>query len=387
MDKFRKHIKESFFNPIFHFLPLLMFLVVDDFFGILSAWEISLPFALVLLVYTYFVYNRIFTWHLIGTLIFVAASLITAIETLLPQPPLSNEIIFESVVLLFFAIFLIFRSHIQKVVQQLMSNLIPMTNNFEELYRVIWTFGLVLFLYVSAFLVIQTTDNSQTEFYHQLLQLIYLGILLFLVAYEILRVQMVRSRLIREEWLPIVNNQGKIVGSIQHNISLNDEKKYQHPVVRILFVDKGMILLNKQTDENGKSSDLWDSTISAHVVMEESIEQCVDRIVKKKLDIEDFKYMFLSNYTVDCKNEIHYSFLFVSCMMSEFKLSERFVEQAKWWTQPQIEDNINAGIFTDSFKIEYDLLKRSGLLETGKCECNCRLKQVIYNQSNGTKKE
>ena len=198
---------------------------------------------------------------------------------------------------------------------------------------------------------------------------------------------MVRSKLIREEWLPIVNNQGKIIGSIQHTISLNDEKNYQHPVVRILFVDKGMILLNKKTDTNGKITDMWDSTLAAHVVMEETIEQCVARTVKKKLDIDDFKYMFLSNYMVDCKNEIQYSFLFISCMMSDFKLSDRFVQQAKWWTQSQIEENLTTGIFTDSFKTEYDLLKRSGLLETGKCECNCRLKQVIYNQSNGTKKE
>jgi isopentenyldiphosphate isomerase len=386
MDKFRKHIKESFFNPVFHFLPLLIFLVVDDFFGITLAWEISFPFALVLLIYTYFAYNRIFTWHLIGTIIFVAASLIAAVETLLSYPFINHEIVYESVVLTFFTVFVIFRSLIQKIVQKLMSNLIPMTNNFEELYRAIWTLGLVLVFYVSGFLIIQAI-GVQVHIYQQFLRSIFLGIMFFLVAYEILRVQLIRSKLIREEWLPIVNNQGKIIGSIQHNISLNDEKKYQHPVVRILFVDRGMILLNKKMDENAKSSDLWDSTISAHVVMEESIEQCVARTVKKKLDIDDFKYMFLSNYTVDYQTEIQYSFLFVSCLMSEFKLSERFVEQAKWWTQSQIEENLTSGIFTESFKIEYDLLKRSGLLETGKCECNCRLKQVIYNQSNSTKKE
>lgn len=386
MDKFRKHIRESFFNPVFHFLPVLLFLVVDDFFGIKLAWEISFPFALILLIYTYFAFNRIFTWHLIGTLIFVAASLIAAVETMLPIPLINHEIIYETVVLSFFVVFLIFRSRIQLLVQNLLSGLIPMTNNFEELYRVIWIFGLVLFCYVSGFLIIQFT-GSQVKIYHQLLQSVYLGVLLFFIVYEILRVEIIRSRLLREEWLPVVNNQGKIIGSIQHTISLNDEKKYQHPVARILFVDKGMILLSRKADSYGKQTAFWDTTLSTHVVMEETIEQCVARTVKKKLDINDFKYMFLSNYTVECADEIQYSFLFVSCMISEYKLSERFQEEAKWWTQAQIEENLDAGIFTDSFKTEYDLLKRSGLLETGKCECNCRLKQVIYNQSNGTKKE
>ncbi|MEI6596172.1 MAG: hypothetical protein WCO28_11465 [Bacteroidota bacterium] len=386
MDKLRKHIKESFFNPILHFLPLLLFLVLDDYYGILLAWEVSFPFALLLLIYIYFVFNGIFTWHLIGTLIFVLASLIVAVETFIPVSFISHQIVYETVVLSFFIVFILFRKRIQKLVYKVMSNLIPMTNNFEELYRVIWSFALVFLIYITGFLIVQVLGQN-VETYHELLQSLSVAVLFFLSVYEILRVQIIRSKLIREEWLPIVNNLGKIVGSIQLHTSMNDEKKYQHPVIRILFVDKGMILLNKKQDENNLSADVWDSTISNHVVMEETIEQCVDRTVKQKLDIDNFKYMHLSTYTVECKKEIQHAFLFVSCMQSEYKVTELFIEQAKWWTQSQIEENLESGIFTDNFKIEYDLLKRGGLLETGKCECNCRLKQVIYNQSNGTKKE
>ena len=386
MDKLRKHIKESFFNPILHFLPLLLFVVLDDYYGILLAWEVSFPFALVLLIYIYFVFNGIFTWHLIGTLIFVLASLIVAVETFLPVSFISHQIVCETVVLSFFIVFILFRKRIQRLVSRVMSNLIPMTNNFEELYRVIWSFALVLFIYITGFLIVQIVGQN-VDTYQELLQSLSVAVLFFLSVYEILRVQIIRSKLIREEWLPIVNNQGKIVGSIQLHTSLNDEKKYQHPVIRILFVDKGMILLTKKQDENNPSSEVWDSTISNHVVMEETIEQCVDRTVKYKLDIDNFKYMHLSTYSVECKNEIQHAFLFVSCMQSEYKATDLFIEQAKWWTQSQIEENMESGIFTDKFKIEYDLLKRGGLLETGKCECNCRLKQVIYNQSNGTKKE
>ena len=385
MDKLRKHIKESFFNPILHFLPLLLFLVLDDFYGILLAWEVSIPFALILLVYIYFVFNRIFIWHLIGTLIFVLASLITASESFLPPMLISHDILFETVVLSFFSVFIVFRKRIQNLVSKVMPNLIPMTNNFEELYRVIWPFSLVLFIYISGFLIVQFYSHNAI-LYHQLLQTVTVAVLFFLSFYEILRVQIIRSKLITEEWIPIVNNQGRIIGSIQHNISINDEKKYQHPVIRVLFVDKGMILLNKKTEIDIKNSEIWDSTISNHIVMDESIEQCVNRTVNEKLNIENFKYMYLSTYKVECKKEIQHAFLFVSCMRSEFKLTDLFIEQAKWWTQSQIEENLESGIFTDNFKIEYDLLKRSGLLETGKCECNCRLKQVIYSQSNGIDK-
>ena len=378
MDKLRKHIKESFFNPVLHFLPLLVFLVVDDFFGIKLAWGISFPFTLILLAYIYFAFNRVFTWHLIFTLLFVFVSLIALTANFLPATFINHEIISESVVLLSLVTMILFRKQFQRYLSGALSSLIPMTNNFEELYRFLWPFAFVLLSYVSGYLIVFNLGQIGKPYY-EILQTLYVGMLFFMSVYEILRVQLIRSKLIREKWLPIVNNNGKIIGSIQQQTSLHDEKKYQHPVVRVLFVEKGMVLLNRKTDEKNKSLDLWDSAISNHVVMEETIEQCVERTVKEKLEIDNLKYMYLSTYTVECLNEIQYSFLFVSCLQTEFSL-KGMVENSKWWTKSQIEDNLKTGIFTKNFLLEYDLLKRSGLLETEKCNCNCVLKDTIYNQ-------
>ena len=386
MEKLRKHIKESFFNPIFHFLPLLLFLVVNDFFGMNVAWKVSFSFALILLIYVYFVYNRIFTWHLIFTLIFICVSTITAILTLLPQSLVSSQILDEIVVLSFLIVFVLFQKQIHKIVLRLMPNLIPMTNNFEELFRVIWAFLFVLLFYVASFLIVQFIGQNVKQ-YQQMLQYLYVGVLFFLSIYEILRVQIIRAKLIREEWWPIVNDQGKIIGSIQRLTSLNDEKKYMHPIVRVLIIDKGMILLQKRSIESLIFPGLWDTAVSNHLNMDETIEQCVERTAKEQYSLSNFKYMYLANYTIEVEKERHYAFLFVSCQENELKINTIFTEQLKWWTQQQIDENLNTGIFSDNFKVEYDLLKRSGLLETGKCECNCRLKEVIYQQSNDAKKE
>jgi hypothetical protein len=380
MEKLRKHIKESFFNPVLHFTPILLFLVVDDFLGMNVAWKVAFPFALILLMYVYFAFNRIFTWHLIFTFIFVASALIAACEDFLPAQSINHAIVYEIVLIAFFAVFLIFRRKIHALVLRLMSNLIPMTNNFEELYKVISAFLIVLVFYVASFEII-SYSGKDVKTLQQLLLYFYVGLLFFFSIYEILRIQLIRNKLIREEWWPIINNQGKIVGSIQQNTSLNDQRKYQHPVVRLLFIDKGMIFLVKKSEESLDAADLWDSTISKHVRMDETIEKSIENIVEERYNISNFKYMYLSNYTMECKSEIQYAFLFVSCLQTEFKLANQPDEQSKWWTQSQIEENFQTGIFSENFKIEYDLLQRSGLLETGKCECNCRLKEVIYNQS------
>ena len=380
MQTLRKQIKESFFNPVLHLLPLLIFLVVDDFFGMTMGWKISFPIALGLLVYMYFVYHRIFTWHLIFTILFFAVGIIASLETLLPIRLVSNALVYEIVVLSSLLFLLVFRKQIQKVISGIISNLIPMSNNFNELYRVIWALFAVLSFYVVACLVVSAVIRDNAV-YLLVMQYVYVGVIVFLSLYELLRVQMIRSKLIKEEWWPIVSNQGKIIGSIQHMTSLNDEHKYTHPVIRVLLIDKGMVLLKKRPFDDSESPDMWDSSISSHVKMGETIEKCVERSAEEKYELNNFRFMYLSNYTVEGKNEYQYAFLFVSCLQAEYKMNTASNEQTKWWTQRQIEDNLKDGIFSDNFKQEFDLLQRSGLLETGKCECSCKMRDIIYQQT------
>ncbi|NDP22975.1 MAG: NUDIX domain-containing protein [Paludibacter sp.] len=256
-----------------------------------------------------------------------------------------------------------------------------MTNNFDEIFRFIKIIFVVLVLFVTIHLSLNYSQPKNSEVLLKMLQYVYMSVLVFLIVSEILRVQIVRAKLLNEEWWPIVSDQGKIIGSIQHLTSLSDKNKYIHPVVRVMIIDKGMILLQKRTVNNIVDSGMWDTSISNHVKTGENIEQCVDRTSKEHYSLEGFKYMHLSNYTLEVSNEFQYVFLFVSCQLIDLTPNLKFIDQAKWWTQQQIEENLQSGIFPENFKIEYDLLKRSGLLETGKCECSCRLKETIYNQA------
>jgi len=386
MEKLRKQIRESFFNPILHFLPLIIFLVVDDFYGMSVAWKISFPVAFVLLFYVYFKYSRIFNWHLVFTLMFIIVSIIASLEIFFNVPYINHNIACELAILPFLLIFLLFRKKIKIIFQNIVSNLIPITNNFEELYKVILAFFLILISYVTAFLLFQFVVNDALPF-QTMLQYLYFGVIIFFVVYEVLRVKIIRSKLLKEEWWPIVTSQGKIIGSTHHLTSLNDDKKYMHPIVRVLIIEKAMILMQKGSEDDFVNPGLWDTIITNHVKIGETIEQCVDRTAVTRYSLVDFKYMHLANYTLEVEKEKHYAFLFVGCQQAEIKINSIQKIQLKWWTQQQVEENLESGIFTDNFKIEFDLLRRSGLLETGKCACNCRLREIIYNQPSALKKE
>jgi isopentenyldiphosphate isomerase len=385
MIKLRKEIKESFFNPVLHFLPLLLFMVVDEFWGMDIAWKVAFPVAFGIVIYVYFRYNQIFIWNLVFTFMFMGIGVFASLAPLLPLPLVFQGAEDKLVVLAFVIVFLFFRKQIQHIILQIMPRLIPMSNNFSELYRAFWVMFFVLLSYISSNLLLRLFALVNYSLYFQLLQGIFIAIICVLSIFEVIRVHIIRSKLVREEWWPIVTKQGKIIGSIQHLISLSDEKKYMHPIVRVLLIDKGMIFMQKRSAEDLIFPGFWDTAISNHVRVGETIEQCIDRTTEERYALKGVKYMYLSNYTNETPKEHQYAFLFVSCQLTEINPNPTFIELTKWWTQQQIEENLDKAIFTENFKIEYDLLQRSGLLETGKCQCNCKLKEVIYQQPSAVK--
>jgi len=385
MIKLKKEIKESFFNPVLHFLPLLLFMVVDELWGMDIAWKVAFPIAFGIVIYIYYRYNQIFIWNLVFTFMFMGIGIFASLAPLLPLPLVFQGAEDKLVVLAFVIVFLFFRKQIQHIILQIMPRLIPMSNNFSELYRAFWVMFFVLLSYISSNLLLRLFALVNYSLYFQLLQGIFIAIICVLSIFEVIRVHIIRSKLVREEWWPIVTKQGKIIGSIQHLISLSDEKKYMHPIVRVLLIDKGMIFMQKRSAEDLIFPGFWDTAISNHVRVGETIEQCIDRTTEERYALKGVKYMYLSNYTNETPKEHQYAFLFVSCQLTEINPNPTFIELTKWWTQQQIEENLDKAIFTENFKIEYDLLQRSGLLETGKCQCNCKLKEVIYQQPSAVK--
>jgi len=380
MKKLRKQIKESFFNPILLFLPLLIFLVVDNFYGMNVAWSISFPVALLIAVYVFYAYNRIFIWHLLFSILFLVVSFLISIAPIQYASLAFQKLMDEVVWFVFLLLFLSFRKKIERIILRAMPKLLPMSNNVNELFRVIWVLFILLAFYITTFSLIQLLGNEQINEYLKYLSITYALIIISFIVWEILRVQFIRKKLLNEEWWPIVTEHGKIVGSIQNLTSLFDNKKYMHPIVRVQVIEEGMIFLQKRGSDDLLFPTLWDTAISNHVKIGETIEECINRTAEGRYNLKGIKYIFLSNYCHETENEHHYAFLFVTCQFPDIKINADLIDQTKWWTQQQIEENLETGIFSENFMIEYDLLKRSGLLERNTYDCECRLKEAYIRQ-------
>lgn len=377
MQSLKKQISESFYNPILYFLPTLVFIVVDDFWGLNNAWKISFPVAFALVFYVYFQYRRMFIWHGVLAVGYLIVGLLSTIASeILPVFGYVDELVF----FILLTIMIFQKKSLGKIAYKTLPHELPLSNNENELFRVAKILMMITLFYLLVALVLEALNAPNQDKLLNIVKYCYAFGVGFIGIFETIRVFIVRNRLINEDWLPVVDEEGKVTGSVQYQPGTESESRLMHPVVRLYFIENGKIFL-QQRKANDRSEPLhWDASISRQVRMSESIIMALKKFTRKLYQIEPLKYLFLTNYIYHGKFSNQYIYLFVLCKSDGIQPQEGEVYLTKWWTQKQIEAELGAGVFTERFEKEYEYLKRSGLLEQDGCDCDCALKQMIRNK-------
>jgi isopentenyldiphosphate isomerase len=323
-------------------------------------------------------YKSIYRWHLLSIFVYLCIGIIVTLfrpDDAIPKP---FDIVFgEMVAATFMFILVLFKDFFLKLLVSVTSKRMAMQNNLNELIRMTKIYS-VVFLFFSLFYLIDFYFvGDQSHYTLKFIYELYVSLLILLVIYEFIRVYAVRGHLLKEEWLPIVNERGQEIGSVQKEVSLSEPKKYIHPVVRIIVIEGNRIFLRKNSCKDNVYHSKWDNAICSHIRLKESILDCINRSAEELYGISDINPALLSNYLFENSCEQQYVHLFISCRLQDIHLNPEFSDAVKWWTLQQINEELESGIFTDSFLKEYELLQRSGLIDTGRCSCDCKLRDEI----------
>ncbi len=379
----RKLIGESFFNPVFHVLPIITFLMGVHFFGVFLAWVISMSIAIIEGVYIRHFYKSIFPWYIVSSITYLFVVLTTALFIDKIPAPFSHTI-GEITAITFLILPRLFKKSILKLMIAISNKKLSMANNLNELNRTTLALIHVLAFYaILYYLILFLSSENQTQALKILFN-IYLVLIVVFLIYQTIRIEVVRTFLLKEEWVPIMDDKGKEIGSIELKTSLQDKQnKFIHPVSRALIISKNRILLRKRSPHDEQYPNQWDNILCSHVRIKESLTGAIQRTsknifgFKKELHLE-----YLSNYKVDNQDEIQFVHLFLACGTPEIKeIDKEHGTQLKWWTIQQINRELNSGIFTPNFQKEYNILERSGLISTGSCQCECTLRDTINNKT------
>lgn len=371
-------IRKSWENQALGILPLLLFLLLDNYISYLQAYTVSAIFCVLsMFVFHILRKDKIYSFMLLPsflTLILYAFFLIfmRVEEVLAVYTPLITEIL------------LIIVLTVVKIVKKLLlhrvrdaqhpayekTHNLTMLNEFffiAQLFRNLY----ILHLLGIAFYNILPEEMKDIRFNRFLYRDMGLIIGVAVIVYEQIRLLMVRGRLKKEMWLPVLNDKGSVIGCIAYSVSRLLPKKYYHPIVRIALVHKGMLYLAKRNEYAYVSASMIDYPFYRYVLFRQSIEAAAQQAVEGlKTLVGKIQPRLLIRYTFENERVKHQVSLFVICIQDEQVIEQyKQVQDGKLWSIQQIEENLGKGIFSVYFEREFSYLKNTILLAENLCLC------------------
>jgi len=180
-------------------------------------------------------------------------------------------------------------------------------------------------------------------------------------GYEFIKQKLSRKQQIipeDEEWLPLVDEQGTIVGKAPRSVCHRGEKLL-HPVVHLhVLNNQKHIYLQKRPMNKLVQPGKWDTAVGGHISFGETLETALKREAWEEIGLQNFSAKLLKTYRWDSEIESELVYVFVSHDFKSIHLHSDEVEEGRFWTQKQIDTNIGDQVFTPNFEYEYQLLKK-----------------------------
>ncbi|WP_075590129.1 septation protein IspZ [Labilibacter marinus] len=176
-------------------------------------------------------------------------------------------------------------------------------------------------------------------------------------VFELYKKKKVQSKYQEEEWLPIVDDEGAVLGKMPRSVA-HKKSMILHPVVHIqVFNAKGELYLQKRAENKLVQPGKWDTAVGGHVSAEESIELSLQREASEEIGLTDFKAQPFQRYKWESSIEKELVFAFICTTDQALKPDPAEVSEGRYWTMDEIEAYIGKEIFTPNFEHEFELLK------------------------------
>ncbi len=160
-----------------------------------------------------------------------------------------------------------------------------------------------------------------------------------------------------EELLPLVDREGNIIGKAMRS-RCHQDNTLIHPVVHVHVVNgRGELLLQKRSMQKLIQPGKWDTSVGGHITYGEPIEDALRREAWEEAGVVDGIFEPLTTYVWECERESEFINVFKCHYEHPDPKAKAEIDEVRFWTAGEIEQNIGKGVFTPNFEQEYQRIK------------------------------
>ena len=337
------------------FIPLFVFILADELWGIRVGIMVAVITGLAELVISWMKEHKLDRFVLLDTALLVGFSGISIL--------LEDDIFFklkpgfiELIMVVILGVSAFTKIDIVGAMSQRYMKGVQMNDFQLQLFRktlrnVFWIFlGHTLLVFYAAFFL----SKEMWVFISGGLFYILFGVY-FVV--EWIRNKVRQKRMNEEEWLPLVDENGRIIGQAPRS-ECHKGKSLLHPVVHLHVIDRqNRFFLQKRPMNKLIQPGKWDTAVGGHVSVGENLQESLEREAFEEIGLKNFNARLISTYPWKTDVEAELVYLFVTRDCQGIKIEGDEVEEGRFWAINEIESNLNKNVFTPNFEQEFRNLR------------------------------
>lgn len=344
------------------FIPLLIFIIADEFFDTKTALIIAVAVGIAEFFYYYIRFRQIEKFVLFDTALIIALGGISIL--------LENDIFFKikpALIEFIIVILLGIHSFSDKPLLLMMGKryLKDMDMNEFQLKQMqkltkllffIFLFHVGLIIYSAYYLSNEAWAFISGGLFYIIFILIFAGQWIYMKYFKkpLQNFDLTGD----EEIFDLVSPEGKIIGKAPRS-AVHGNPNLLHPVVHVhVFNKNGQLFLQKRAKDKEVQPDKWDTSVGGHVHSGETIENALSREALEELGLKNSKFQPLYRYIMKNNFESELVYTFKTRHNGPFKINKEEISFGRFWKIKEIKMNLGNGIFTPNFEQEFQLLEK-----------------------------